>query len=79
MGVDIISKYDMVREYATDFLDGRGVGYHCLICERDIFCRGGAGWRGLGFMNIAMQSHMDKHFRNGEIPDISKVTRHIMD
>ena len=74
--MDIISKYDMVQEYSKAFLDNRGVGYHCLICGKDIFCQGD-GWRGLGYMNIAMQSHMDKHFRNGEIPDMARVTRHI--
>ena len=75
--MDFISKYDMVREYAESFLDNRGVGYHCLICGKDILCAGNGSWQGLGYMNIAMQSHMNKHYRQNQIPDIAKVTRHV--
>ena len=72
----IISKYDMVLVYAKCFLDNRGVGYKCLICGREIYCEGN-GWQGLGYMNIAMQSHMDKHYRHSEIPNLDKVTREV--
>lgn len=70
-----LSKYDMVKEYARAFLEDKGVGYECLICGREIYCAGNGSWQGLGYMNIAMQSHMDKHCRNNEIPDLAKVTR----
>jgi len=63
----ISQTYEAVRNHAAEFLDNSGVGYKCLICGKIIKCAGNGTWQGLGYMNIAMQSHMGKHLRNGDI------------
>ena len=70
-----ISKYDAVREYATAFHDSDYQGYECDICGRIIKHEHNGTYQGMGYMLIAMESHMDKHIRHNEIPNISKITR----
>ncbi len=70
-----ISFYDAVRIYAAEFHGEDWQGYKCLLCDKVVQHEHNGTRQGMGYMNIAMQSHLKKHYRNNEIPDLSKITR----